>query len=130
MAQGHISLSNITFSILNHGSLPINKVRNLVSMGIKFDVALAPRLEANPILNARVSPIIKQTTSKFKFFIFKLMLGKFSIQFSYVIILFFNHNKVIIHNITINISTSSANSNMLNGRCRNMASIQFLNLRN
>jgi hypothetical protein len=93
-------------------------------MGIKFDVVLVPRFEANPILNARTSPILKHTTSKFKNFIFKLMLGNFGIQFSYVIILFFNHSKVIIHSININISTSSASSNMLNGRCRNMASIQ------
>jgi hypothetical protein len=54
--------------------LALNKVRKLVSMAIKFDVALAPRLEVNPILNARVSSIIKHTTSKFKFFILKLML--------------------------------------------------------
>jgi hypothetical protein len=92
-------------------------------MGIKFDVVLAPKLEANPILNARASPILKHTTSKFKIFIFKFMLGNFGIQLSYVIILFFNHNKVIIHSININISTSSANSNMLNGRCRYFASI-------
>jgi hypothetical protein len=31
---------------------------------------LAPLLEANAILNARVSPIIKHATSKFKIFIF------------------------------------------------------------
>jgi hypothetical protein len=75
------------------------------------------------------SPIVKHTTSKFKCFIFKLMLGNFGIQLSYVIILFFNHSKVIIHSININLSTSSVNSNMLNSRCRDMASIQFLNLR-
>jgi hypothetical protein len=99
-------------------------------MGIKFDVVLAPRLEANPILNARVSPIVKHTMSKLIFFLFKLMLGNFGIQLSYMIILFFNHSKVIIHSININISTSSANSNMLNGRCRDMANIQLLNLGN
>jgi hypothetical protein len=37
---------------------------------------------------------------------------------------------VIIHSISINISTSSANGNMLNGRCRGFASIQFFNLSN
>jgi hypothetical protein len=99
-------------------------------MGIKFEVALVPKLEANPILNARASSIIKHTTRKFKIFIFKLMLGNFRIPLSYVIILFFNYSKVMIHNININISTSSANSNMLNGRCRYFASIQFLNLNN
>jgi hypothetical protein len=58
------------------------------------------------------------------------MLGNFGIQLSYVIILFFNNAKVIIYSININISTSSANSNMLNGRCRYFASIQFFNLSN
>ena len=38
--------------------------------GIKIDVALAPLLEVNVILNARVSPIIKHASSKFKIFIF------------------------------------------------------------
>jgi hypothetical protein len=38
------------------------------------------------------------------------MLGNFSIQFSYEIILFFNHGKVIIHSINVNISISSANN--------------------
>jgi hypothetical protein len=39
-------------------------------MGIKFDVALSLRLEANVTLDARVSPIIKHATGKFKFSIF------------------------------------------------------------
>jgi hypothetical protein len=39
---------------------------------------IAPLLETNAILNARASPIIKHTTSKFKFFIFELMLNNFS----------------------------------------------------
>jgi hypothetical protein len=99
-------------------------------MGIKFDVILVPRLEANSILNASASPIVKHTTSKLKIFIFMFMLGNFGFQLSYVIILFFNHSKVIIHRININISTSNANSNMLNGRCRDTARIQFLNLSN
>jgi hypothetical protein len=34
-------------------------------MGIEFDVVLIPRLEANVIINARVSPIIKHIMSKF-----------------------------------------------------------------
>jgi hypothetical protein len=78
-------------------------------MGFECDVVLAPRLEANVILNVTVSPIVKHATSKFKFLIFKLMLDNFSIQLSYVIILFFNQSMVFIHSININISTSSAN---------------------
>jgi hypothetical protein len=70
---------NVTFSVLYHGCLALNKVGNLVYMGIKFDVVLVPRLEANSILNARASPIVKHTKRKFKIFIFKLMLGNFSI---------------------------------------------------
>jgi hypothetical protein len=108
----------VVFSILQNGCLALNKVGNIVCMGIEFDVVLAPKLEASVILNARASPIVKHTTSKFKFFIFKLMLRNFGIQLRYVTILFFNHSKVIIHSINFNISTSSANSNMLNGRWR------------
>jgi hypothetical protein len=58
------------------------------------------------------------------------MLDNFSIQLSYVIILVFNKSKVITNSININISTSSANGNMLNGRCRNMANSQLLYLSN
>jgi hypothetical protein len=57
----------ITLSILNHGSLTLHKIRESVLGGIKFDVALAPLLEANAILNAWASPIIKHASSKFKF---------------------------------------------------------------
>jgi hypothetical protein len=42
------------------------------------------------------------------------MPDNFSIQLSYMIILFFNQSEMIINSININISTSSANSNMLN----------------
>jgi hypothetical protein len=35
---------------------------------------------------------------------------------------------VIIHSINVNISTSSANGDMLNSRCRNITSIQFFYL--
>ena len=58
-------------SILNvKGEFALYKNRKLVSRGIKLDVALAPLLKANAILNARASPIIKHATSKFKFLIF------------------------------------------------------------
>jgi hypothetical protein len=46
------------------------------------------------------------------------MLDNFSIQLSYMIILVFKQSKVITNSINMNISTSSANSNMLNSRCR------------
>jgi hypothetical protein len=68
-------VQNIAFIILNHGSLAIDKIRQSFR-GIKLDIALL--LETNAILNARASPIIKHTTSKFKFFIFELILGNFS----------------------------------------------------
>jgi hypothetical protein len=48
------------------------------------------------------------------------MLGNFSIQLDYVIILVSNQSKVITNSINVNISISSANSNMFNDRCRNM----------
>jgi hypothetical protein len=35
----------------------------------------------------------------------------------------FNHDKVIINSFNINISTSSANGNMLDSRCRGFANI-------
>jgi hypothetical protein len=75
---------------MHHRSLALYKLRNFVSLGIKFGVVFAPRLEANTILDARSSPTIKNTTRKFKVLIFKVMLGNFSIYFYYVIILFFN----------------------------------------
>jgi hypothetical protein len=78
-----------------------------------------------------LSPLVqrgwRRHRAKGSVFAFAPTLG---IQLSYFIILFFNHSKVIIHSININISTSSANSNMLNGRCRDMANIQSLNLSN
>jgi hypothetical protein len=61
---------NVTFSILKHGSLILNKIREFVLRGINLDVALAPLLETNVILNARASLIIKHASSKFKIFIF------------------------------------------------------------
>jgi hypothetical protein len=70
-------LQNVTLVILRHGSLALNKIRQFLRRGIKFDIV--PFLEANAILDARASPTIKHTTSKFKFFIFKFMLGNFSI---------------------------------------------------
>jgi hypothetical protein len=48
-------------------------------MGIKFDVVLGLRLEANAILNARASPIVEHVTGKFKFLILKVMINNFSI---------------------------------------------------
>jgi hypothetical protein len=66
---------NVTLTILNHGSFALYKVRQFFR-GIKLGIA--PLLETNVILNARASPIIKHTTSKFKFVIFELMLGNFS----------------------------------------------------
>jgi hypothetical protein len=59
-------------------------------MDIKFGVVLDLRLEANTILNDRVSPIVKHATSKFKFSFYKFMLDNFYMQLSYVFILFFN----------------------------------------
>jgi hypothetical protein len=44
---------------------------------IKLDIVSL--LETNAILNARTSPIIEHASSKFKLFIFKFMLGNFSI---------------------------------------------------
>jgi hypothetical protein len=70
-------VQNVTLVILRHGSLALNKVRQSFRRGLKFDIV--PLLEANAILDARASPTIKHTTSKFKFFIFKFMLGNFSI---------------------------------------------------
>jgi hypothetical protein len=74
-----LRIQYVTLYILNHGSLALYKVRKPVLGDIKLDVALALLLEANAILNARESPIIQHTTSKFKFFIIKLMLNNFSI---------------------------------------------------
>jgi hypothetical protein len=51
------------------------------------------------------------------------MLGNFSIQLDYVIILVSNQSKVITN--SINISISNANSNMLNNRCRNMGKLSI-----
>jgi hypothetical protein len=67
---------NVAFIILNYGSLTLNKIRQFFR-DIKLDIASL--LETNAILNAMTSPIIEHTTSKFKFFIFELMLGNFSI---------------------------------------------------
>ena len=55
-------------SMLYSGSFALNKVRQSFRRGIKFD-SVSP-LEANAILDARASPIIKHATSKFKFLIF------------------------------------------------------------
>jgi hypothetical protein len=65
-----LRIKNVILSILNHGSLAHYKVRKPFLGGIKLDVTLAPLLEANAILKARVSPIIKHASSKFKIFIF------------------------------------------------------------
>jgi hypothetical protein len=70
-------IQNVTLSILNHGSLTLNKNRQSFR-GIKLVIGLVPMLEPNDILNPRASPIIKHATSKFKFFIFELMLDNFS----------------------------------------------------
>jgi hypothetical protein len=102
------------------GALPLTKLDNLLG-GIKLDIA--SMLETNAILNARASPIIEHASSKFKLFNFKFMLINFSSQFSYMIILLFNHGNVIINSFNINSSTSSANGNMLDSRCRGFASI-------
>jgi hypothetical protein len=62
---------NVTLVILCHGSLVLNKIGQSLG-GIKLDIVSL--LEANAILNARASPIIEHASSKFKFFIFYLML--------------------------------------------------------
>jgi hypothetical protein len=51
-------VQNVTLVILKHGSLALNKVGQFLRRGIKFDIAFL--LEANAILNARASPIIKR----------------------------------------------------------------------
>jgi hypothetical protein len=61
-------IQNVTLVILRHGSLALNKVRQISRRGINFDI-VSP-LEANAILDARASPIIEHTSSKLKFFIF------------------------------------------------------------
>jgi hypothetical protein len=61
-------VQNVTLVILRHGSLALNKVRQSFRRDIKFDIVLL--LEANAILDARASPTVKHTTSKFKFFVF------------------------------------------------------------
>jgi hypothetical protein len=50
-------VQNVTLVILRHGSLALNKIRQFLRMGIKFDIAFL--LEANAILNARASPTIE-----------------------------------------------------------------------
>src|SRR5688572_24252724 len=60
-------VQNVTLVILRHGSLALYKIGQSFRRGIKFDI-VSP-LEANAILDARASPIVKHTTSKFKFFI-------------------------------------------------------------
>jgi hypothetical protein len=70
-------VQNVTLVILRHGSLALNKVGQFLRRGIEFEIASL--LEANAILNARASPIIKHTMSKFKLFIFQFMLGNFGI---------------------------------------------------
>jgi hypothetical protein len=62
----------VTLVILRHGSLALNKIRQFLRRSTKLDIVSL--LEANAILNARASPTIKHTTSKFKIFIFKFML--------------------------------------------------------
>jgi hypothetical protein len=59
-------IQNITLVILRHGSLALNEIRQSFR-GIELDIASL--FKANAILNARASPIIKHTTSKFKFLI-------------------------------------------------------------
>ena len=49
-------------------------------------MTIGPLLEANAILDARVSPTIEHASSKFKIFIFKVMLINFGTKLSYVII--------------------------------------------
>src|SRR6187455_3088247 len=61
-------VQNVTLVILRHGSLALNKIRQSFRRGTKFDI-VSP-LVANAILDARASPIIEHTSSKFKFFIF------------------------------------------------------------
>jgi hypothetical protein len=61
-------VQNVTLIILTHGSLALNEIRQSFRRGIKLDIVSL--LEANAILNARASPILKHTTSKFKFLIF------------------------------------------------------------
>jgi hypothetical protein len=61
-------VQNVTLVILRHGSLALNKIRQFLRRGIKFDIV--PLLKANAILNARASPTIEHASSKFKFFIF------------------------------------------------------------
>jgi hypothetical protein len=61
-------VQNVTLVILRHGSLALNKIRQLLGRGINFDIASL--LEANAILNARASPSIEHASSKFKIFIF------------------------------------------------------------
>jgi hypothetical protein len=61
-------VQNVTLVILIHGSLALNKVRQSLRRGIKFDIV--PLVEANAILDARASPTIEHASSKFKFFHF------------------------------------------------------------
>jgi hypothetical protein len=60
-------VQNVTLVILRHVSLALYKIRQSFRRGIKFDI-VSP-LEADAILDARASPIIKHTTSRFEFFI-------------------------------------------------------------
>jgi hypothetical protein len=81
-------VQNITLVILRHGSLALYKVGQSFRRGTNFDIVSL--LEVDAILDARASPTIEHASSKFKFFIFQVMLMNFCIKLSYVIILFLN----------------------------------------
>jgi hypothetical protein len=72
-------INNISTIIILNSSFALHKVRNFLSLGNGFSVVFVSRLEANTILNARASPIVKHATSKFKFLNFWLILINLSI---------------------------------------------------